>query len=343
MSSGGNRSPGKLVTPLFFLLLPAVSFGAEEGEAGTDAAEKARKVEVAELSLEADRAIQDGLRYLAGHQHEDGSWGEKHRVAVTALSLAAFMVKGNFPEKGLHGRSMARGLDYLIQTAKLGGGYMGNSMYEHGLATLALSEVWGMSRRGSEIREILKRAVEIILRAQNRQGGWRYHPQPRDADMSVTVMQIVALSSASEAGILVPDQVIEKAIRYVKSCQDRESGGFGYQGPKDPGFARTAAGVTSLLMCGERGSDAVRQGLDDLRRSRAETFHRDRWFYYGHFYAAQAMYQAGQSHYQEWYPHIREALLARQRKDGSWPEDYATPMAILILGVPYRFLPIYQR
>jgi hypothetical protein len=137
--------------------------------------------------------------------------------------------------------------------------------------------------------------------------------------------------------------VIEKAVRYVKSCQHRASGGFGYRNASDPGFARTAAGVTSLLMCGERGSDEVQRGLDYLRKTRAGNLSSEKWFYYGQYYAVQAMYQAGDSYYQEWHPHIRKALLSRQRQDGSWPKDYATPMAILILGVPYRFLPIYQR
>ena len=88
-------------------------------------------------------------------------------------------------------------------------------MYEHGLATLALSEVWGMSDN-AKLRDSLKRAVQIILRSQNREGGWRYHPRPEDADLSVTVMQIVALASAREAGIYVPDETIEKALSFVK-------------------------------------------------------------------------------------------------------------------------------
>lgn len=332
----GRRTDGALCAVLVLTLLPALHLAAAEVAGGA-------RVALAELSPEAERAIQNGLRYLTAHQNEDGSWGGQHRVAVTALALSAFMVKGYFPERGLHGARLGRGLDFLIRASRVGGGYMGRSMYEHALATLALSEVWGMSRRGDEIRDALKRAVEIILRSQNPRGGWRYQPRPRDADMSVTVMQIVALSSASEAGILVPDRVIRRAIEYVTSCQDPESGGFGYQGPRDPGFARTAAGVTSLLMCGERSGEPLRRGLDYLRRSRSSTFARDKWFYYGHFYAAQAMYQAGDAFYQEWYPHIREALIARQRADGSWSKDHGTPMAILILGVPYRFLPIYQR
>ena len=137
--------------------------------------------------------------------------------------------------------------------------------------------------------------------------------------------------------------VIKKAIGYVQSLQDSRSGGFGYQGPRDPGFARTAAGVTSLLMCGDRSSASVRRGLEYLQRVPAKTFQDERWFHYGHYYAVQAMYQAGEAFYQSWYPRIRESLIGKQRQDGSWSEEYGTPMAILILGVPYRFLPIYQR
>ena len=46
-------------------------------------------------------------------------------------------------------------------------------------------------------------------------------------------------------------------------------------------------------------------------------------------------------------PYVSQSLLAKQRDNGSWSiqegEVYSTGMAILILGVPYRFLPIYQR
>jgi hypothetical protein len=222
-------------------------------------------------------------------------------------------------------------------------------MYEHGLATLALSEAWGMSDR-EEIRDTLKRSVDVILRAQCPTGGWRYQPRPIDSDISVTVMQIVALASAKEAGIHVPSHVIEKALRYVKSLQVQNSGGFGYTSPSSPGFARSSAGVMSLLMCGERNSKAVLAGLNYLKKLPDDKFQKNEFYFYGHYYAIQAMYQAGETYYQEWYPHVRDALLTKQRDDGSWTGGgsesdpcYATSMSILILGVPYRFLPIYQR
>ena len=323
------------------LLLAAVPCGRSWAEAS--------KVKTAELAPEAERAIDSGLKFLVRQQNADGSWGHRYNESATALALMALMLKGHFPERGAYGDAMDKGVAFLLERAKQGGGYMGVNMYEHGLSTLALSEVWGMSDR-KEIRDTLKRAVDVILRAQSAAGGWRYRPRPEDADISVTVMQIVALASAKEAGIHVPSEVIEKALRYVKGLQVAGVGGFGYQGPQSPEFARSAAGVMALLMCGERDSRAVLLGLEYLRRLPDTKFAQANFYFYGHYYAIQAMYQAGESYYQDWYPQIRDALISKQKPDGSWTGGgeeadpcYATSMSVLVLGVPYRFLPIYQR
>jgi len=55
------------------------------------------------------------------------------------------------------------------------------------------------------------------------------------------------------------------------------------------------------------------------------------------------MVQAGDKEYAEWYPKIRDSLIAMQRKDGSWGEGHETPMALIILSTPHRYIPIYQR
>jgi hypothetical protein len=305
------------------------------------------RVRVAELSPTAEKAIKKGLDFLARNQNNDGSWESNHKIANTALGLMAFMVKGYFPGRPPYSVKLSKAVDFLIEASESGNGYMGKSMYEHGLATLALSEVWGMSDR-QELRNALKKAVGVILRSQNKQGGWRYNPRPESADISVTVMQIVALASAKEAGILVPDKVIKNALKYVKSLQNQFQGGFGYTNRNGPGFARSAAGVMSLLMSGERDTRAVKAGLYYLRKSAESNFSQTSHYYYGHYYAIQAMYQAGERYYNEWYPKIRDALLLKQASDGGWSggsggKAYSTSMSILILGVPYRFLPIYQR
>ena len=62
----------------------------------------------------------------------------------------------------------------------------------------------------------------------------------------------------------------------------------------------------------------------------------------------QAMVQAGDERYANWYPKIRDSLISLQQTNGSWQEkedDYPhkTPMAIIILGTPHRYIPVYQR
>lgn len=316
-----------------------------------DAADNApAAVSVAELTPKAEQAIEKGLEYLGRTQAADGSWGQ-HKTATTSLSLMAFMVKGHFPDRPPYGSQMSKGIDFLLAESKKGNGYMGASMYEHGLATLALSEVWGMTDR-ENLRDALKNAVGVILRSQNPGGGWRYQPAPTDADISVTVMQVVALASAKEAGIMVPDTVIQKAIAYVKSCEEKDkkdgklTGGFCYQPGQTAGVARTAAGVMSLMMCGRRDDEVTLRGLNWLKKLDAGPFESaDGFFFYAHYYGVQAMFQGGDQWYQNWYPRIRESVLAKQAKDGSWADgnQVGTQFAILILGVPYRYLPIYQR
>ena len=327
------------------------------------AQEGTQRVGVARLYPGADTAISRGLSYLAKTQDKkEGSWGGRggNPVAETSLSLMAFMLKGHVPGRGRYGKQLENALRYLINKGQSQQGFLGSrtnhaGMYEHGLAVLALSEAWGQSRNRL-LKSTLKTAVDIILGAQakktagNRAGGWRYPPKPGDADLSMTVMQLVALNSAKEAGIAVPEATLQLATKYVLSCQDKASGGFNYTpNAKDPGFARTAAGVMSLIMCGQRNHRATQRGLAFLRAYPSSKFDKNfPRFHYSHYYAIQAMYQSGERHFQAWYPEIAKTILAKQNKtNGSWQgqhgQAYGTSLSILILGGRCLILPIYQR
>ena len=220
-----------LMVPILLIVTLVASFHA----AGlpTCQAQDAQRVNVARLTPEVRNAITKGLAYLAkdGVQNADGSWGDgRNSVAETSLALMAFMLKGNVPGRGRYGRLMNNGIAYLLNTGKKQRGFIGTNtnhagMYEHGLAVLALSEAWGQSKN-PQIKISLRKAVDIILRAQARQdtannGGWRYNTEPGDADLSMTVMQLVALNSAREAGIAVPGSTIDRATKYVLRCQDK--------------------------------------------------------------------------------------------------------------------------
>jgi hypothetical protein len=78
-------------------------------------------------------------------------------------------------------------------------------------------------------------------------------------------------------------------------------------------------------------------------------------YFYGIYYASQAMFQIGGNHWSRYRAELHGQLLLRhpQQASGCWfgntgddqfaGSNYCTAMAVLALTVEYRFLPIYQR
>jgi hypothetical protein len=321
-----------------------------------------------ELTAKASQSIDRGLKHLLATQRPDGSWasGEdgERAVAITALALMSFMARAEFPGSGPNGAALNRAKEWLLKKAKDSpDGYMGTTMYEHGLATLALTEIWGMTKDKKDdeaIQKAIEAAVNVILRSQNEGGGWRYQPQ-MDAgqDTSVTVMVFIALASARQAGIVVPNETISKVVKYFESATSQKTGGFNYVPTgvqKNDSVACTGGGAYAAQLAGARGSEMVLSALRFLKeRAPGIIVNNVGHYYYCHYYAIQAMVQAGDNYYAEWYPQIRDALIQKQAADGSWNEGkkagpgaakfvgYETPMAIIILATPHRYIPIYQR
>lgn len=311
-----------------------------------------------ELTEAADLAIERGMQHLLKTQKTDGSWtADNGSVSVggTSLGLMAFMVKGHFPGFGRHGAALDRAKDYLLKMAQESPNGVMGSMYEHGLFTLAMSELWGMTKDvedNKEIQTALERAVQVILRAQSPLGGWRYAARP-DAgqDTSVTAMVFVSLASARQAGILVPTETIDRVTNYLREqVWNEATGGFGYQGRDGTTVACSAGAAYAAQLCGMRETEWVGAAIRYLENN-PKVFNRKELghFYYAHYYAIQAMVQAGGDHYAKWYPQIRDVLIGLQQPDGSWRESeeeahpHKTPMAIIILGTPHRYIPVYQR
>jgi hypothetical protein len=324
----------------------------------TSEAKTSAEAKAPEMTEQAKKAIERGLKFLITSQNKDGSWSSNkdgtYAIAGTSLGLMAFMVEGHFPGFGKYGKALDRAKDYLLKRSKDSpSGAMGVKMYEIGLFTIAMSEMWGMTSKSEDnklIQVALERVVTIILRSQSPLGGWRYGPRP-DAgqDTSVTAMVFVSLASAREAGVLVPTETIERLTGYLRDqAFDERRGGFGYQG-KGYTIACTAGGVYAAQLAGNRDAEWVQAALNTLENepkmfSRKDNGH----FYYSHYYAMQAMVQAGEERYAKWYPKIRDALITLQKPNGSWQEkelDYPhkTPMSIIILGTPNRYIPVYQR
>jgi len=334
---------------------------------------------VYELDKRAVAAIEKGLAYLAAHQEGDGSWKDvvgrkinysyvgmhdKH-VGVTALACMSFIARGDFPGRGPYGENVRRGLEFILKSMDMNGfvTYGESRMYSHAFATLFLAEVYGMSGR-EDVGKSLRSAVDAIVRAQNAQGAWRYKPDSQDSDLSVTVCQVMALRAARNSGISVPMSTIKRAMDYVRKSAS-PGGAFYYQIYDDRGFkamsrvsyALTAAGVAALQGAGDYDSKEVKRGINYLyrdyvgaprprhivEREMRHTFE----YLYGQYYATQAMYQSGGRNWSDYWTRLKSELIEFQYDDGRWQDlvgpNYATAMSTLLLQIPRRYLPIFQR
>jgi len=307
-----------------------------------------------ELSPAVSAAIEKGLTWLAERQADDGSFGSLSHygphVGITGLAGIAFMADGSMPGRGRHADIVDKCLGFMISQSSESGLLAAETshgpMYGHGFATLFLAEVYGMTHR-PEIREALRRAVRLIVNTQNEEGGWRYQPVRNDADISVTVCQVMALRAARNAGVYVDKAVVDNAINYIKQSQNPD-GGFRYMLQSGgSAFARSAAGVAALQYSGEYRSDEISRGLEYVLRFAPPQEQTVGHYFYGHYYAAQAMYMAGDTYWQRWWPAVRAELVGKQEPEGFWRgqagDEYGTAMALIILEMPNRLLPIFQK
>lgn len=332
----------RLVPALVFAFLVPVSFARSADGKGDVKMDEATK-----------KATAKALEWLKDKQNTDGSWSDgryPHNTAITSFALLAFMSQGHLPNQGLYGPEVSKGAKFLIAAARPADGYLvgarGGNMYSHAMATLALSELWGMTG-DQEIKPVLEKAVALIVKSQNNEGGWRYEPQPTGADISVTIMQVMALRAAKNSGLHVPDQTMKKAIEYINRCYNPTLGGFAYQPGSRPGFARTAAGACVLQLTGNYDAKQIPKAIDYLKANFNEQSH----FWYGHYYAAHAMHQVGGKEWEDWYDRLKTTLLPAQQADGNWSmrdregvgQVYQTSIGVIILSVPMNYLPIFQR
>jgi hypothetical protein len=316
-----------------------------------------------EITPELDASVTRGLQWLASQQGPDGSFGGGRfgkNVAVTALAGLAFMADGHLPGRGEYGEQVRKAAEFVLasstETGLIAADATNGPMYGHGFATLFLGEVYGMTQGGGDTRfaervhQALVKACRLIERTQNDEGGWRYNPVPYDADISVTICEIMALRSARNAGIEVPKETIDKAVEYVRRCQNPD-GGFKYQAEQGmSAWPRSAAGVAALYYAGIYQDDALTKGVEYLTRNalpdsnnRPETH-----YFYGVYYTVQSMYLAGGPAWAKAWPAMREELIKRQSTNGSWPDpsvgpSYGTSMALIVLQMPKRYLPIFQK
>lgn len=312
-------------------------------------------------------AVKAGLEYLKRTQSSDGSWsdtkdGAFYPVSMTALAGMALLAGGNTPTRGPYADQVRDALSYVMQRTTPSGLITGPSqergrpMYGHGFGLMFLATVYGMETRPrtrQTLQTIITKAIKLTAQAQSQMGGWTYRPGGGD-EGSVTITQIQALRACHLAGFTVPESTINQAVRYLELCQTPEGGirySFGSRGGGSR-LAISAAAVATLYNAGEYDSDMAQKCLKYVFgqfQSKRQSWSRGGGHaYYAHLYASQAFYQAGEDYWGEYFPAAARQLLSQRARDGSWNGDhigpvYGTSIALIILQLPYKFLPIYQR
>lgn len=351
---------------------------------------------------DSERAVELSLQWLAAHQHPKGYWSpiestlgrepeqlkgltvedrhERERsglnadTGLTALAVLAFLGKGYTHEDNAFADNVDRGLRWLVAQQDsqgfLGGGANKYArMYCHGMATIALGEAYGMTKDRT-LREPLVRAVQYILALQYPDGSWRYSDwrllkaEQRQGDMSMFGWQLMALKSAKTAGLDVPEESFQKAIKFLIAMGDNtksrglsQSGGLASyrmgQGEQvKPSM--TAESLFCKQMLGIRRTNrGSLEAVEYLQKNLPARSRQDLYYWY---YGTLAMYHHGGEAWQHWNQALRDNLVADQRTDGdfagSWNPrspwgDYggrvfSTAVSTLCLEVYYRFLPLYQ-
>ena len=319
-------------------------------------------------SAASEAAVERGLEWLARHQAFDGSWRcdlsgcrcdgacrdagtVSSTTASTGIALLPFLGAGHTHEEGPYQEVVARGLYYLLsrmQATPRGGDLGEGTLYGQGIATLALTEAYGMTRDELLLRPA-RDGLRFIETAQDLHGGgWRYLPgQP--GDITSTAWQLAALKSAALAGLEVPSPTIDGVRRFLDRVQVRGGEAYGYLAPQ-PKPSTSAIGLLCRLYTGWDREDAIDRGLATLARPGPPPD-----AVYQNFYLAQALLLRDHVAWPRWNPRNRDQLVARQAANGheagSWTFDDGdtapggrlahTALAVLTLEVYYRLLPIY--
>jgi hypothetical protein len=293
-----------------------------------------------------------GLAYLVKVQDKDGGWAEpmsgntQNECAATGLSILALLAHGDDPNSGPYADAIKHGLDFLVKQQHPDTGFIGGTMYNHGFSTLALAEAYGQvddDRLGPALEKAI--AMSLTSQANNSEAAWRYSPESKDADTTVSGAIFVSLIAARNAGLGVPADAITKALAFYKKCA-LPGGGFGYVGRQGPGSGpRNAIGVLVLALARDKNDPAFKEGVkalvtppDDVGVSYP--------FYY-EYYASQAYFQSDVKAWEDWNQRNLKRLANSQDPEGNWTGQqgtvFSTAAALLSLALNYRFLPIYER
>ncbi|MEL7499237.1 MAG: hypothetical protein AAFN77_16640 [Planctomycetota bacterium] len=353
----------------------------------------------ADPSTEA--AIQLGLEFLARNQSPDGSWSLSgfdreapqyltqldSDTAATGLAVLAFQGAGYNHREYKYARQLEKAVDWLIENQSDDGGlYVATDkksndacrLYSHGIASLALTEAYGMTQ-DPRLEKPAQKALDYIAATQDgRKGGWRYFDQPgkRSADTSVSGWMMMAMQSGRLAGLKINATTFDGIEDWLDVAADPDNQSLYRYNPyavdskgvsriqgRRPSASMTSVGLLMRIYAGWKKDDPrLLAGADYLLKTQMPSDStpqlRDTYYWY---YATQVLKHVDGPHWEQWDSKLRPLLTRSQEKTGdmagSWhpyrpvPDRwgsfggriYVTSMNLLSLEVRHRLLPLYQQ
>ncbi|HXE55368.1 MAG TPA: hypothetical protein VN541_20255 [Tepidisphaeraceae bacterium] len=331
-----------------------------------------------------DQAIARGVEFLIKDQQPNGSWGtglpthgteiysmlpgslNSFRIGTTALCVMALRETGS---KAAHDR----GLKYLLSVpdARRDSGDLLYNTWAHIYLLQALVEELP-ANHDRRVKAVAEREVRDLVRYSTYLGGWNYYDFDAQTQHSSlgptsfgTAAGLVALYEAKQAGLKVPDDLIQKSLHQLQKM--RLPNGVYLYGedykyiPRLPAnlpkgaVGRTQTANYALMRWGERKvtrQDAL-AGLDlfvkdhaflDMGRKRPiphESWYQTAGYYYyfDHYYASRLFELLEPADKARFAPFILAGILPHQESDGSWwdfpmwdfHKPYGTAFAIMTL------------
>jgi hypothetical protein len=335
-----------------------------------------------EITPESEAAVDRGLRWLAANQGREGNWGSNDLglVSMGALAFLAAGHMPDIGEYGEPCRkALDYVVASAKPSGLLNIAGPQRDTYNHGLSTFVLGQAYGMTG-DARVGKALDRALKLIAKTQGPVGGWAYQAKPQDGDLSLSVMQAKALRSAVDSGFEIPPSVIAKAIVNVRGHYSPQGGNpqmpeaglkklpgqFTYSKGAGKGtVAMAAAGVVCLQEFGQYDDWRIGKSMErvtaEIAKLKPQAARNGVMPFdaYTLNYVGQSLYQVGGPNWREHYPKLRDCLVASQVidpknpvNDGKWaagghvngkPGDlYGTAVAVFVLSIPNRYLPILQ-
>lgn len=348
-----------------------------KGLEGRGAKSRAALVASGGGSAGSEAAVGHALKWLARHQLANGGWSCDHGkspdhvgpvnepgkhgalTGSTGMALLVYLGAGQTHTEGEYKEVIRKGLYFLgreMKADKNGGDLRGGgSLYDHGIATIALCESYALTQ-DKTLAQPAQAAINFIHYAQDKTGGgWRYTPG-QAGDTSVVGWQIQALKSGHLAYLQVNPKSVAGAINFLNTMQTEDGAFYGYATPgKTPPL--TAVGLLCRMYLGwKKEEPALQKGVEYLSKLgpiKNNMYH--------NYYATQIMRHFGGEEWTKWNAVMRDFLVSSQEVKGSYQSDKGswkpagqnhtteqggrlieTCFCTMTLEVYYRHLPLYK-